>query len=87
MASQRVAVARTAIRLTKLVPPALQWVVRRALADASARHGTARELRADLQALAAAEDPWRVQPADLPSMQWRPFWPGRRDPAGLAAQA
>ncbi|WP_419186018.1 serine/threonine protein kinase [Rohdeia mirabilis] len=55
-------------RFTKRCPEALAWVVRRAMADASQRYGSAGEMLTDLAKVAAAPDPFAVRPADLPSM-------------------
>ena len=55
-------------RMEKRCPPALALIVRRAMADLSQRYRSADEMRADIEALIAAQDPWEVRPADLPSM-------------------
>ncbi|MCP3919847.1 MAG: hypothetical protein GY711_30305 [bacterium] len=55
-------------RITKPCPEALQWIIRRSMADLNARYGSAREMWGDLQSLVAAKDPWGVRPADLPSV-------------------
>jgi len=54
-------------RITKRCPEALEWIVRRAMADLSERYTSAAEMRADLACLAANADPFAVRPADLPS--------------------
>ncbi|MEW6071184.1 MAG: hypothetical protein AB1726_01135 [Planctomycetota bacterium] len=54
-------------RITKRCPEALQWIVRRAMADLSARYGSAREMLDDLIALDTSGDPFALRPADLPS--------------------
>ncbi len=56
-------------KIAKRCPEALRWIVQRAMAEMSARYGTAREMREDLAALAAAQDPFALRPADLPSFQ------------------
>jgi serine/threonine protein kinase len=55
-------------RFSKKSPDALRWIVRRAMADYNHRYDTATEMLADLHAVAAAEDPFSVKPASLPSM-------------------
>ncbi len=50
------------------VPDALNWIVRRAMADYSKRYQNSREFLADLDTVLAAEDIWAVRPAELPSM-------------------
>ncbi len=70
-------------RFTKRVPDALEWIVRRSMADIQARYGSAAEMLADLRILAEADDPFAVRPADLPSYRGeRPLEPVA---AGLAA--
>ena len=54
--------------LSKPAPPALRWIVRRAMADIDKRYRSAEELGRDLEVLIAAEDPNDVKPADLPSV-------------------
>lgn len=54
-------------RLTKPVPEALAWIVRRAMSDVSRRYPTARAMGRDLAAVMAAGDPFALRPADLPS--------------------
>lgn len=54
-------------RITKRCPEALRWIVNRAMADIETRYASAEEMRADLNALAAASDPFAMQPAELPS--------------------
>ncbi len=53
------------------VPPALDWIVRRAMADYDKRYEVVADMLADLEAVAAAEDPWAMVPADLPSLGGR----------------
>ena len=55
-------------RFERPAPEALRWVVRRAMADYAQRYGSAAEMLADLRFVAASSDPWKVVPADLPSM-------------------
>ena len=59
-------------RLTKSCPDALQWIVRRAMADLNSRYASAAEMLADLRVLRAAPDPYAVRPADLPSVGGAP---------------
>jgi hypothetical protein len=54
--------------ITKRCPAALQWIVRRAMADIKDRYASADEMLLDLRVLAAARDPFAVRPADLPSL-------------------
>lgn len=56
-------------RVTKRCPQALQWILRRAMADLSTRYTSAAEMLADLSTLLAAADPFAVRPADLPSVR------------------
>jgi hypothetical protein len=55
-------------RFSKKSPPALQWIIRRAMADYNHRYDTADAMLTDLRFVAAAADPNQVKPADLPSM-------------------
>ena len=54
---------------TRPVPDALRWIVRRAMADYDKRYDSTAAMLADLDTVAAAEDPWSILPAELPSMQ------------------
>lgn len=56
-------------RLTKPVPDALAWIVRRAMCDVNQRYGSAREMGRDLAVVLASGDPFGVRPADLPSFR------------------
>lgn len=56
-------------RFTKRCPDAVAWIVRRAMADMHHRYRSAREMRADVDAVLAAADPFALKPAALPS--WR----------------
>jgi len=58
--------------ITKRCPSALQWIVRRAMADIKDRYSSADEMLLDLRVLAAARDPFAVRPADLPSLGGKP---------------
>lgn len=53
------------------VPPALDWIVRRAMADYDKRYEVVADMLADLEAFADAQDPWAMVPADLPSLGGR----------------
>lgn len=55
-------------QISKNCPPAAKWIVRRAMADYDKRYPTAAIMLADLNALLAADDPFAVKPAQLPSM-------------------
>ena len=46
----------------------IQLNTRRAMAEASQRYSSTEEMLADVAKLAAADDPFSVRPADLPSM-------------------
>ena len=54
------------------VPPVLDWIVRRAMADYAQRYATADEMLADLDAVCRNADIWAMLPADLPSLSGRP---------------
>jgi serine/threonine protein kinase len=54
-------------RFNRPSPKALQFVVRKAMADMDSRYGAAAHMTQDLEYLLGAEDVWSVQPADLPS--------------------
>ncbi|MBK9383281.1 MAG: hypothetical protein IPN34_00440 [Planctomycetes bacterium] len=56
-------------RFAKRCPDAVAWIVRRAMADMHHRYRTAREMRADVDAVLTATDPFALKPAQLPS--WR----------------
>jgi serine/threonine protein kinase len=64
-------------RITRRCPDALRWIIRRAMADQRSRYESADEMLADLRVLEAADDPFAVKPAQLPSMGGAPA------PAGL----
>jgi hypothetical protein len=66
-------------RFTKRCPDAVAWIVRRAMADMHHRYRSAREMRADVDAVLAAADPYAVKPAALPS------WRGEASEATVAA--
>jgi serine/threonine protein kinase len=55
-------------QITKNCPEALRWIVRRAMADYDKRYDSAAAMLADLEALAAAADPFVLKPVSLPSM-------------------
>ena len=56
-------------RFSKRSPESVRWIIRRAMTDYNSRYETAAVMLADLQAVAAASNPWSVKPADLPSMR------------------
>lgn len=56
-------------RFARRSPDAVRWIIRRAMADYGHRYGSANEMLADLEQVAAARDPFAVKPADLPSMR------------------
>lgn len=55
--------------LTRRCPDALQWIIRRAMADLRTRYGSAQEMLADVAVLLAARDPFELKPAHLPSVK------------------
>ncbi len=62
-------------QVTRRCPEALRWIVRRAMADMANRYPSAQAMLADLRVVQGAEDPFRVRPAELPSLA------GAQDPA------
>ena len=54
---------------SKKSPECVRWVVRRAMADYAKRYPDAATMRADLEAILAAKDPWSLKPAMLPSFR------------------
>lgn len=54
--------------ISKRVPDALRWIVRRAMADIDKRYSSATDFSRDLDVLLAANDPFAVLPAALPSV-------------------
>ena len=56
-------------RFSKRSPESVRWIIRRAMTDYNNRYETAAVMLADLQAVAAASNPWSVKPAHLPSMR------------------
>jgi len=75
-------------QITKRCPDAVRWIVRRAMTDYDKRYESAAEMLADLEVVLAADDPFKVRPADLPSMSDRPieFEPATPEPV-FAAKA
>ncbi|MDP6941511.1 MAG: hypothetical protein QGH51_05735 [Planctomycetota bacterium] len=55
-------------QVNKHCPEALQWVVRRSMAELHGRYSSAREMLLDLHKVIEARDPFALKPADLPSM-------------------
>ncbi|HEX5008913.1 MAG TPA: hypothetical protein VFY71_00830 [Planctomycetota bacterium] len=55
-------------QLSRRCPEALRWIVRRAMADMANRYASAQEMLADLRVVQGAPDPFRVRPAELPSL-------------------
>lgn len=55
-------------QVTRRCPEAVRWIVRRAMADMANRYPSARAMLDDLRVVLAADDPFRVRPADLPSL-------------------
>ncbi|USO00138.1 MAG: hypothetical protein H6810_05610 [Phycisphaeraceae bacterium] len=56
-------------QVSKRCPEAIRWIIRRAMTDYDKRYATAHAMLDDLRVVAAAEDPFSVKPADLPSMR------------------
>jgi len=56
-------------QITKRCPEAVRWIVRRAMTDYDKRYATAGEMLSDLETVLAADDPFAVRPADLPSVK------------------
>ncbi|MDP7245951.1 MAG: hypothetical protein QF389_05165 [Planctomycetota bacterium] len=55
-------------QVKKHCPEALQWVIRRSMAELHGRYSSAREMLLDLHKVIEAQDPFALKPADLPSM-------------------
>lgn len=58
-------------RFSKNVPEALQWIVRRSMAEMHQRYAAASDMLGDLQAVLESSNPYMLKPAALPSMQGR----------------
>lgn len=58
-------------QITRRCPDAVKWIVRRAMTDYDKRYASAAEMLTDLEVVLVARDPFRVRPADLPSMSGR----------------
>ncbi len=56
-------------QVKKRCPEAIKWIIRRAMADYDQRYESVDEMLADLETVARADDPFKVRPADLPSMR------------------
>jgi hypothetical protein len=54
--------------VTRRCPEAVKWIIRRSMTDYDKRYTSADAMLADLQAVAAAPDPFAVKPVELPSM-------------------
>ena len=59
-------------QIHKRCPEALRWITRKAMTDMSNRYGSAQEMLADVEAVMASRNPFKVKPAKLPSMQGGP---------------
>ena len=59
-------------QIHKRCPEALRWIVRRAMADMNKRYGSAVEMMADIRTVMSSPDPFKVAPADLPSLSGDP---------------
>lgn len=58
-------------RFEKDSPEVLRWIVRRSMTDYESRYDSAEMMLADLDTVAASDDPWSLRPADLPSLSGR----------------
>ncbi|MEZ6244237.1 MAG: hypothetical protein R3B57_14475 [Phycisphaerales bacterium] len=67
-------------QITKRCPEALRWVVRRGMAEYDQRYPNAASMLADLDAIRTAPDPFKIRPADLPSMRGAVGAPGHMAP-------
>lgn len=56
-------------QLSKRCPEAIRWIIRRAMTDYDKRYPTSAAMLADLDVVRRAADPFKVRPADLPSMR------------------
>ena len=74
-------------RVTRRSPEAINWIVRRAMADVDGRYGSAQEMLADIRTVLAARDPFAVRPAQLPSVSGKTDWTMPRNPMGRGAAA
>jgi len=55
-------------QIEKSCPEALKWVIRRSMTEYDKRYPTAAVMLEDLEAIATADNPEKLRPADLPSM-------------------
>ncbi|MAY75142.1 MAG: hypothetical protein CMJ31_10570 [Phycisphaerae bacterium] len=58
-------------RVTRRAPESVKWVIRRAMTDYDKRYATAEDMLTDLRAVVEADDPFKMRPADLPSVRGR----------------
>ncbi len=58
-------------QLTRRAPDVINWIIRRSMADMESRYGSVTEMLADVRTVLAADDPYKVRPADLPSVNGR----------------
>ena len=56
-------------QITKRCPEALNWIVRRAMADYDKRYANSAAMLVDVEAVRQASDPFALKPIDLPSMR------------------
>ncbi len=73
-------------RISKRCPESLRWIVRRAMADYEKRYRSAAEMLADVEVVLAAEDPFAVRPAQLPSLGAAGAVGGCDDPAPVPVE-
>ncbi len=73
--------------VSKNCPDSVQWVIRRAMADLNSRYRSAEEMLADVRTIQAAEDPFAVKPAHLPSMGGRALEPDLMTPPPVPHEA
>ena len=60
--------------LTRRTPEVVKWIIRRSMADLDSRYENVTEMLADIRTVLAAEDPYSVRPADLPSVSGKRDW-------------
>jgi len=74
-------------RLTRPVPEALAFIVRRAMSEVNQRYASAEAMGRDVATLLAAADPFSVRPAELPSFRELNELEAARDLAHTGADA
>lgn len=74
-------------KVTKRCPEALNWVIRRAMADLQNRYRSAAEMAGDLRTVMLSPDPFGLKPANLPSMNGAPIPAAAAPPIAPAADS